>query len=164
MVVECRKRRIPVARITSLVRGHNDIVEYQNQEENQMPQKRDSASQNAAVSNPVADRLQRSYALLDATGSEYDGIIEQIDIAKAGDIFGEDAKDPDREVVQLTVRVPEHDMSFRKTFSMPSSPASWHHPMFGLAGYVKAYGHTPQIGDAVKVSLTEKGFYEVQLA
>ena len=131
-----------------------------------MPVKKETAQTtpvNAPVSDPVADRLQKSFDAQAAQGVELNAIVEHIAMSTAGAVYGENATNPEREVVVLTIKVPDHETTFTKGFSMPMNPASWKHPMFALAGYVRAYGHPPKAGDQIKVTVDGEGFYQITL-
>jgi hypothetical protein len=96
-------------------------------------------------------------------GEEMDGIIETVITSTAGDLFGDKAKDPEKQMIEITVKVTSDGSVFKESYSFPKGPASWKNDSFKLGKYRQTYGKVPAVGDKVLVSLDDKGFYRVSV-
>jgi hypothetical protein len=92
----------------------------------------------------------------------FDGEILSMTASTAGEVFGDDAKKPEREVIKVHVRV-ETGEEFEETLSMPSGVRSWRNAAFKLANFKKRYDKIPEVGDAVKVKIDAEGFFRLVL-
>jgi len=106
-------------------------------------------------------RLKKQLEMLDSNKESFTGEINGIEESTAGEVFGEKAKNPNREVVQLSIRVKETSDEFVETFTLPAGIGTWRNKKFKLAQFVNKYGGLPEPGMAVTVVLNDEGFYRV---
>lgn len=96
---------------------------------------------------------------------DYTGVISDIDQTTAADIFGEDAHNPDREVIEVLVDTEAGD-DFTQVFSLPNpdNPArSWSNPNFKLGQFRSKYGSVPEQGMEVNLTVDDSGFLAIEL-
>lgn len=91
------------------------------------------------------------------------GKITDIQVTTAGDVYGSEAKDPDREVINVRVEVDQTGDRFKMAFTSPIGRASWTNPTFKLALFCQRYGDLPDIGMPVDVEVTNGGHYNIIL-
>lgn len=89
------------------------------------------------------------------------GTIDHIDAMTAGEVYGEAAKDPSREVIQVYVKVDQTGDIFKAAFTLPYGSISWRNAEFKLGLFVNKYGDLPTPGQAVEVDLGRNGFYDL---
>lgn len=93
------------------------------------------------------------------TGTQHKAKIINVDLTVAGEIFGEDAKNPDRKVARVTVAIlPDERQTFSEVFSLPVNILSWNNAQFKLGMFKKRYGSVPKIGLLVDVLVQDKYF------
>lgn len=100
---------------------------------------------------------------LPTEGKEYKATVTQIEVTKAGEIFGDKAKEPDKDVVRISFEGPE-GVAGNATISAPGiskGKVIARNPKSNLFKYVKHYGHGPRKGDAVIVRMDEDGFFRL---
>lgn len=90
------------------------------------------------------------------------GVIRSIDIMTAGDVYGDKAKAPDREVLQCLISVDGTADMFKAAFTMPTSAISWKNEEFKLGKFLVKYGDLPEVGTKVSIIMT-RGFYDLEL-
>lgn len=91
------------------------------------------------------------------------GIIKDISELTAEEVYGESAKDPDREVLNVTVEVTQTGDRFRTAFTKPQGRASWNNPAFKLRQFVDKYGDVPDIDMKVEVEVSTSGHFNIVL-
>lgn len=87
------------------------------------------------------------------------GTIVKITPTTAGEIYGDSAKDPDRDVISVRVEIKQTGDSFNETYTLPLTSLSWRNKAFKLGLYRTKYGKLPEVGDTVKVELGSTGFF-----
>lgn len=87
------------------------------------------------------------------------GKIVKITPATAGEIYGDSAKDPDREVISVKVEIEQTGDSFNETYTLPLTALSWRNKAFKLGLFRHKYGKLPEVGQAVNVELGSTGFF-----
>ena len=103
--------------------------------------------------------LQQDFNKVKA-GTPYEGTIREIMQTTAGDVFGDKAENPDRDVILMKVEVTDGE-TFSETMSLPKTPGSWKRENFKLAAFVKHYGEMPDVGMKVQVKISDDGYYRV---
>lgn len=118
------------------------------------------------MASAYQDKLKAMRQSLEASKTELEnltGIIQKIDVLTAGDVYGDQAKDPDREVIQVHIFVEQTKDVFRCAFTLPLAALSWKNKSFKLGQYVEKYGALPEVGKKVSVTSGKNGFYEIEL-
>ena len=93
----------------------------------------------------------------------FTGEITEIVETTAGEIYGDEANDPDRANIQVGVSVDEFGQEFVENFSLPTSPKSWLNANFKLKQFKDEYGSVPEEGMEVQCRLGSDGFLELIL-
>lgn len=106
-------------------------------------------------------RLKKQLEMLNSDKESFTGVINGLEESTAGEVFGEKAKNPKREVVQLSIKVQETSDEFVETFTLPVGIGTWRNKKFKLAQFVNKYGKLPEPGMIVTVVLNDEGFYRV---
>lgn len=88
--------------------------------------------------------------------------IRELTEMKAGDVFGADCENPDRDVILLKVEVNDGEF-FDETYSLPKSAGSWKRENFKLGAFAKKYGCVPYVGQEVQVKVNAEGYYRVSI-
>lgn len=96
------------------------------------------------------------------TDEVVDGEIVEISEGTAGDFYGEEAEEPDREAIEVTVHadVGEAVSEFTEIFSLPVGEVP--HPSSKLAKFYNTYGHMPRGGSEVTAEFNDDGFLRIQ--
>ncbi len=93
-------------------------------------------------------------------------IVGDIEIKKASDIFGEKAREPDKDMVEFGFEGPggvEGKASIAAPGITPDGRVIVRNPKSFLYMFVKKYGTGPKPGLPVEVFIDENGFYRVKL-
>jgi hypothetical protein len=91
-----------------------------------------------------------------------DATVTNLVMSTAGTVYGDKAKDPDREVVSMEITASDGKV-FTETFSMPEGAGSWRNKAFKLGIFLAKYGKVPEIGMPVKVAFNDDGFYRLAM-
>lgn len=91
------------------------------------------------------------------------GTITHITPSTAGEIYGDSAKDPEREVISVKVEIEQTGDSFCETYTLPLTSLSWKNKAFKLGLFRHKYGQLPEVGQVVKVELGSTGFFCIAL-
>ena len=110
-------------------------------------------------SDDIQKQLEESEAL--SAEEEFPATVIAMAIRKAHEVFGEDAKNPDRDILELTCELKDKT-TFVEPFSMPKGVRSWRNETFKLRKYGKAYGKLPAIGDKVIAVFDKEGYLRVK--
>ena len=70
-------------------------------------------------------RLKKQLEMLNSNKDSFTGEITGLEESTAGEVFGEKAKNPNRKVVQLSIRVKETADEFVETFTLPAGMGTW---------------------------------------
>lgn len=111
-----------------------------------------------------SDKLKAMRESLEAskkTPKDLTGTIDHIEAMTAGEVYGESAKDPTREVIQVYVKVDQTGDVFKVAFTLPFGSISWRNAEFKLGKFVAKYGDLPEPGTVVNVELGRNGFYDL---
>jgi hypothetical protein len=107
----------------------------------------------------IGETLAESEAL--AQTEDFSAVVIAMGTRKAYEVFGEDAKNPDRDILEITCEL-EDKSTFMEPFSMPKGVRSWKNETFKLRKYKKAYGKLPAIGDKVIAVFDKEGYLRVK--
>ena len=110
-------------------------------------------------SDDIQKQLEKSEAL--AEGMEFPAKVISMQTRKAYEVFGEDAKNPDRDILEVTCELGDKT-TFVEPFSMPKGVRSWKNETFKLRKYRKAYEKLPAVGDMVIAVFDKEGFLRVK--
>ena len=110
-------------------------------------------------SNEIQKTLVESEAL--AQEEDFPAVVIAMGTRKAFEVFGEDAKNPDRDILELTCELADKS-TFIEPFSMPKGVRSWKNETFKLRKYKKAYGKLPAVGDNVVAVFDKEGYLRVK--
>lgn len=92
----------------------------------------------------------------------FEAVIRTIDQRRAGDVFGEDCENPDRDVIVLRVEVTDGEF-FNETYSLPKSAGSWKRENFKLGAFAKKYGSVPYVDQKIQVVVNSEGYYRIAI-
>lgn len=109
----------------------------------------------------IKARMEKQLEVLNSNQDSFTGEINGIEESTAGEVFGEKAKNPNRRVIQLSIKVKETSDEFVETFTLPAGIGTWRNKKFKLAQFVNKYGKLPEPGMPVLVVLNDEGFYRV---
>lgn len=118
------------------------------------------------MASAYADKLAAMRQSLESSKVELEnltGTIQKVDVMTAGDVYGDQAKDPSREVIQVSITVDQTGDTFRCAFTLPIAAISWKNKTFKLTQFVEKYGDLPEVGGAVEVTTGKNGFYDLAL-
>jgi hypothetical protein len=90
----------------------------------------------------------------------FSATVRGIEQMKAGDVFGSDCENPERDVIVVDVEVDSGE-TFTETYSLPKSAGSWQRENFKLGAYAKKYGGVPFVGQKIDVMVNKEGYYRV---
>lgn len=90
-----------------------------------------------------------------------EGEIISVDRKVAADVFGENAKDPQREVLEVTVD--DGEGTWSETFNIPDDARAASHPRQRLNRYRETYGSLPEVGQVVHLERGKDGFPVIAL-
>ena len=90
----------------------------------------------------------------------FEAKIREVTTMKAGEIFGADCENPDRDVFHIKVEVVNGE-TFYETYSLPKSAGSFKRDNFRLGQFMKKYGEAPIEGMQVQVKVNTEGYYRV---
>ena len=116
------------------------------------------------MASAYADKLAAMRQSLESSKVEPEnltGTIQKVDVMTAGEVYGESAKDPTREVIQVYVKVDQTGDVFKAAFTLPFGSISWRNAEFKLGKFVAKYGDLPEPGTVVNVELGRNVFYDL---
>jgi len=115
-------------------------------------------NENNTEQKSLTTTLEESEAL--AEGESFPAVVIAMGTRKAFEVFGEDAKNPDRDILEMTCEL-EDKSTFVEPFSMPKGVRSWKNETFKLRKYKKAYGKLPAVGDKVVAVFDKEGYLRI---
>jgi hypothetical protein len=86
--------------------------------------------------------------------------VRDIEQTTAGEVFGADCENPERDVILVAVEV-ESGEKFTETYSLPKSAGSWQRENFKLGAFARKYGGVPSVGMQIAVVVNKDGYYRV---
>lgn len=95
----------------------------------------------------------------------FSGEISEIEESTTGEVYGDEARNSDREViiVSVTVETTTDTMEFSDTFSLPAGPQSWHNPNYKLGKFHEKYGELPRADMEVEVGYNDDGYLRINV-
>jgi hypothetical protein len=117
------------------------------------------SDENNNAQKTISDTLVESEAL--AQEEDFSAVVIAMGTRKAYEVFGEGAKNPDRDILEVTCEL-EDKSTFMEPFSMPKGVRSWKNETFKLQKYKKAYGKLPAVGDKVIAVFDKEGYLQVK--
>lgn len=94
--------------------------------------------------------------------STWNAKIMEITELKACEVYGQDCKNPDSDVIYLKVQV-TGGIFFYETYSLPKTPGAWKRDTFKLGNFARKYGSVPYEGQEVQVKLNAEGYYRIAI-
>lgn len=115
------------------------------------------------VTQPEQSELEKSLVESEALaqGEDFPAVVIALQTRKAFKVFGEDAKNPDRDILELACELGDKS-TFVEPFSMPKGVRSWKNETFKLSKYKKAYGKLPAVGDKVIAVFDKEGYLRIK--
>ena len=110
-------------------------------------------------SDDIQKQLEESEALAEET--EFPAKVISMQTRKAYEVFGENAKNPDRDILEVTCEL-EDKTTFIEPCSMPKGVRSWKNETFKLRKYKRSYGKLPAVGDKVIAVFDKKGYLRMK--